>query len=205
MEATVNLGSVRVKILVGELEQPIYRRSDGKLFITGPRGFQFTIHMCNTSFHRIEVLVSVDGCNTFVNERADMFRNNGYVLAPGETREVTGWALGFNGTVPFVFHEQGNPVGHHASVSVSENIGVIGFAVYHDKWYYDPSGLTGLYTNAHQVERPFSRSGIYPSEFMCVYYCSTQGLLDNSSMPDTKPEPFPGSFNLKNLNLDSKM
>jgi hypothetical protein len=87
-------GTVEVSVLVGGVEQSLYRRPwDGKIFVAGTPGQAYTLRVKNLTSGRIEVINTVDGRHTLDDEPGDAQRNRGLVFSSHSTGAFTGWRI----------------------------------------------------------------------------------------------------------------
>jgi hypothetical protein len=102
-------------------------------FVIGERGSRYEVVVKNDSRKRVEVVLSVDGLDTFDGEPAN-FKKRGYVLAPRETLCVDGFRAGDGSVAAFRFTNVGDTYAqrrHHQT----GNVGVIGLAVFAERWF----------------------------------------------------------------------
>ena len=93
------------------------------------------LRLTNTSGGRLLVVLSVDGVNAVSGETAAASQR-GYVLAPGETAEITGWRKSMQGVAQFVFTPV--PDSYAARTGRPDDIGVIGAAVFTERTHWRP-------------------------------------------------------------------
>lgn len=99
----------------------------GQAWIAGVPGHRYAVRMTNTSSGRVLVVLSVDGVNAVSGENADPSQA-GYVLAPWQSTEITGWRKSMNDVAQFVFTDL--PDSYAARTGRPDNVGVIGIAVF---------------------------------------------------------------------------
>jgi hypothetical protein len=106
-------------------------QSGDSLICIGESGQRFTIEVENLSNHRLEFVVTVDGLDVLTG-KAGSFANRGYVLDPGERREIKGWRTSVNDVAGFKF---GTVADGYANQKTGDtrNVGVIGAAVFAEK------------------------------------------------------------------------
>jgi hypothetical protein len=127
-------GTIEVSVLVDGVEQPLYRRPwDGKIFVAGMLGQVYTLRVKNLTSGRIEVINTVDGRHTLDDEPGDSQRNRGLVFSSHSTGAFTGWRISDQRTREFIFGSPERSIAAQATGS-TENVGVIGFAVYREKF-----------------------------------------------------------------------
>ena len=110
----------------------------GDQWIAGMPGHRYSVRLTNTSSERVMVVLSVDGVNAVTGEDAAPDQS-GYVLAPWQSTEVSGWRKSLDDVAQFYFTEL--PDSYAARTGRPDNVGVIGIAVFreaHD-WMSDAS------------------------------------------------------------------
>jgi hypothetical protein len=139
MSNTLQGTFIQVCIKVVEVSQPFYRRSvDRQPFMAGLWGQPYVLEVKNLAGVDIEVLTSVDGRNTLIDEPADKYVNRGMIINPYASYTFRGWRLSDTESAPFIFTDPIRSVERMAT-GQNSNAGVIGFAVYTAKqpdWQY---------------------------------------------------------------------
>lgn len=110
--------------------------SRGLAWIAGIPGHRYAVRMTNTSSERVLVVLSVDGVNAVSGENADPSQA-GYVLAPWQSTEITGWRKSMEDVAQFVFTDL--PDSYAARTGRPDNVGVIGIAVFRERQVSQPS------------------------------------------------------------------
>lgn len=130
MNNTLQGTFIQVSIKVAEERQTFYRRSvDRQPFMAGLWGQPYVLEVKNLAGIDIEVLTSVDGRNTLIDEPADKYVNRGMIINPYMTYTFRGWRLSDSESAPFIFTDPIRSVERMAT-GQNSNAGVIGFAVY---------------------------------------------------------------------------
>ncbi len=109
--------------------------SRGHAWIAGIPGHRYAVRMTNTSNQRVLVVLSVDGVNAVSGEDADPSQA-GYVLAPWQSTEITGWRKSMQDVAQFVFTDL--PDSYAARTGRPDNVGVIGIAVFGERQVAPP-------------------------------------------------------------------
>ena len=112
---------------------PLYRHA-GRTWVAGTPGEKYAVRVVNRSGGRTLNVVSVDGINAVTGETAAPGQS-GYVLAPGQRFEVTGWRKSMSEVAAFYFTRL--PDSYAARTDRPENVGVIGVAVFRE-WQRPP-------------------------------------------------------------------
>lgn len=220
MENAINTSYINVAVLVNGQRQPVYRRPhDRQPFVAGVWGAPFVLEVRNCTGGRIEVLSSVDGRNTLMDEPADMVQNRGMIISAYGSYRFAGWRIDDNNSAEFVFTDPAQSVAQMAT-GQSSNAGVFGFAIYTERRIeqpvyrtyvqntgYEPlmRGLskgvdagdmgTGIGdVRADQVGRTsFVRAQNRPAEIVTIQYRSYEWLERNGIIAPDEPNAFPGA------------
>ncbi len=108
---------------------PAYRQR-GAIWVAGRPGSRYAVRMRNRSGNRVLVVLSVDGVNAISGETASASQT-GYVLAPYQSAEITGWRKNMNEAAAFYFTAL--PDSYAARTGRPDNVGVIGVAVFRER------------------------------------------------------------------------
>jgi hypothetical protein len=112
---------------------------EGKTFIEGRKGSDYTIQYHNNSSNRVKVVLSVDGLNVI---SGDTDWTRGYVVESWATVNVPGWRKDNNNVAQFVFSSQRGSYNQHNDEGDARNIGVIGAMVFQERPQYIWNNLT---------------------------------------------------------------
>ncbi len=113
----------------GETLMP-YRHAS-QFYVAGNPGDGYAVRLRNRSDERVMVVLSVDGVNVISGETAAL-QQSGYVLAPWEQVEIAGWRKSQREVAQFYFTAL--PDSYAARTDRPDNVGVIGAAVFREKW-----------------------------------------------------------------------
>lgn len=105
----------------------VYR---GASYVAGRPGNRYAVRLSNRSGARVLVVLSVDGVNAVTGETAAVGQN-GYVLAPYASHEITGWRKSLQEAAAFYFTAL--PDSYAARTHRPDNVGVIGVAVFRER------------------------------------------------------------------------
>ena len=108
---------------------PSYRHR-GASYVAGRPGDRYAVRLTNRSGARVLVVLSVDGVNAISGETAATGQT-GYVLAPWESAEITGWRKSTSEAAAFYFTAL--PDSYAARTDRPDNVGVIGAAVFRER------------------------------------------------------------------------
>jgi len=103
---------------------------DGRLFLEGRKGSDFTIRLKNLTRKRILAVISIDGLSIITGEEASV-KEGGYVLNARETLNIPGWSLNNDEVARFFFHKAAES--YAAKTGKPRNVGVIGAAIFKEK------------------------------------------------------------------------
>jgi hypothetical protein len=102
----------------------------GASYVAGRPGDRYAVRLTNRSSGRILVVLSVDGVNAVSGETAAVGQT-GYVLAPYQSAEITGWRKSYSEAAAFYFTAL--PDSYAARTNRPDNVGVIGAAVFRER------------------------------------------------------------------------
>lgn len=130
---------VRMEVVDRDTGQwlPQYRHR-GQSWIPGRPGHRYGVRLTNTTAERVLVVLSVDGVNAVSGETAHPAQA-GYVLAPWQSTEITGWRKSLEDVAQFVFTDL--PDSYAARTGRPDNVGTIGIAVFRERMAYIPRPL----------------------------------------------------------------
>jgi hypothetical protein len=103
---------------------------EGKTYIEGREGSEFTLWVVNHTPKTVLAVVSVDGLSVMDGKDAS-FNSGGYVLKPYEKFEIPGWRLDLKNVAKFIFTVAGKS--YAATSDKPKNVGVIGCAFFAQK------------------------------------------------------------------------
>lgn len=112
-------------------------RSRGASYVAGRPGDRYAVRLTNRSSGRVLVVLSVDGVNAVTGETASVGQT-GYVLAPYQSAEITGWRKSYSEAAAFYFTAL--PDSYAARTDRPDNVGVIGAAVFRERVAEPPRG-----------------------------------------------------------------
>lgn len=101
----------------------------GDTWVAGTPGHRYSVRLTNSSGERVLVVLSVDGVNAVTGQTAHPSQA-GYVLAPWETAEISGWRKSLDDIAQFVFTDLGDS--YASRTGRPRNVGVIGIAVFRE-------------------------------------------------------------------------
>ena len=102
----------------------------GASWVAGRPGSNYAVRLTNRSGARVLVVLSIDGVNAVSGETAATGQT-GYVLAPYQTTEITGWRKSLTESAAFYFTAL--PDSYAARTDRPDHVGVIGAAVFREK------------------------------------------------------------------------
>lgn len=108
---------------------PVWR-GHGQDWIAGRPGDRYAVRLVNRTGERVLVVLSVDGVNAVSGETASTGQT-GYVLAPWQSAEITGWRKSWQEAAAFYFTAL--PDSYAARTDRPDHVGVIGAAVFHER------------------------------------------------------------------------
>jgi hypothetical protein len=102
----------------------------GSTWVAGRPGDRYAVRLSNRSGARVLVVLSIDGVNAISGDTAATGQT-GYVLAPYQTTEITGWRKSLTEAAAFYFTAL--PDSYAARTGRPDNVGVIGAAVFRER------------------------------------------------------------------------
>jgi len=102
----------------------------GASYVAGRPGDRYAVRLTNRSGGRVLVVLSVDGVNAISGDTAAVSQT-GYVLAPYQSAEITGWRKSYAEAAAFYFTAL--PDSYAARTGRPDNVGVIGAAVFRER------------------------------------------------------------------------
>ena len=122
---------VRMEVVDRDSDTSLQARSHrGDTWIAGMPGTPYAVRLTNTTGTRVLVVLSVDGINAISGETASPSQT-GYVLAPWQTTEITGWRKSHEDVARFEFAALGDS--YAARTGRPDNVGTIGIAVFDER------------------------------------------------------------------------
>ncbi|MES2099840.1 MAG: hypothetical protein V4569_08480 [Pseudomonadota bacterium] len=102
----------------------------GASWVAGRPGSRYAVRLTNRSGARVLVVLSIDGVNAVSGETAATGQT-GYVLAPYQSTEITGWRKSLTESAAFYFTAL--PDSYAVRTDRPDNVGVIGAAVFRER------------------------------------------------------------------------
>src|SRR5262245_40194818 len=127
--AVGSLVDVRVVDRNSGRELPVYRHA-GRHYVVGQPGSRYAVSVRNVRGERILAVMSVDGVNVLSGETAS-WDQAGYVFAPWQRYEVTGWRKSLEEVAAFEFTSLGQA--YATLTGRPGHVGVIGVAVFRER------------------------------------------------------------------------
>lgn len=116
-------------------EKPVYYH-DRHYFIAGTQGRRYALRMVNETNGRVEVVLTVDGVNVSSGETGDVHQHDSFVLEPHQSWDIPGWMKNHSEAAAFRFSPMAQS--YAARTGRPGNVGVIGMAVYQEKYVPPP-------------------------------------------------------------------
>jgi hypothetical protein len=127
--AVGQIGSLDILTRGTGLVLPVYA-GDGRNWVVGTPGQEYSIRYCNRTAARVLAVMSVDGVNVVSGDTAAPSQS-GYVLGAYECADIQGWRKNLSRTAAFYFTEL--PDAYATRTGRPQNVGVIGVAVFREK------------------------------------------------------------------------
>jgi hypothetical protein len=129
---------------------PLYWHG-GKWWVAGTPGSRYAVNLVNRGSGRTLAVISVDGVNVVSGDAAAP-EQSGYVLASGQSAQITGWRKNLARVAAFEFTALANS--YAARTGRPENVGVIGVAVFRERVRYVPPPLSSSRPEAGKEAAP---------------------------------------------------
>jgi hypothetical protein len=150
--AVGSLVDVRVIDRSSGRELPVYRHA-GRHYVAGQPGTRYAVSVRNARGERILAVMSVDGVNVLSGETAS-WDQAGYVFAPWQRYEVTGWRKSLQEVAAFEFTSLGEA--YATRTGRPGHVGVIGVAVFRER--PQPVAVPAPVVPYEERDRPLARS-----------------------------------------------
>ena len=108
---------------------PVYWH-EGRAYVVGKPGNEYSVRIRSRQREDVLGVISVDGVNVITGETSAT-QQSGYVLAPYRQFDISGWRRNLASTAAFYFTSL--PDSYAARTGRSDNVGVIGVALYRKK------------------------------------------------------------------------
>ncbi len=105
-------------------------RHGGRSYVAGQPGARYSLRVTNNTHRRVLVVMSVDGVNVLTGETAGVGQR-GYVFAPYESYDVSGWRKSDTEVAAFTFAPL--PRSYAARTGRPHDVGVIGVAAFTER------------------------------------------------------------------------
>jgi hypothetical protein len=187
----------------------------GEYWVAGRPGSRYAIEIRNRSAGRTMAVTSVDGVNVLSGETA-AWDQSGYVFAPGERYQISGWRKTDAQVAAFVFSASANSYAERTGRPA--NVGVIGIALFRERPpqpAYAPQESEarraqssadaqklgtahGEREYSYVTQTQFARLQSEPNEIIRIHYDSMEnlvamGVIRRPHLLPNNPNPFPGS------------
>jgi hypothetical protein len=187
----------------------------GEYWVAGRPGSRYAIEIRNRSAGRTMAVTSVDGVNVLSGETA-AWDQSGYVFAPGERYQISGWRKTDAQVAAFVFSASANSYAERTGRPA--NVGVIGIALFRERPpqpAYAPQESEapraqssadaqklgtahGEREYSYVTQTQFARLQSEPDEIIRIHYDGLEnlvamGVIRRPHLLPNNPNPFPGS------------
>ena len=116
---------------------PVYRHN-GEWWLAGRPGARYAVQVRNATGERVMGVMSVDGVNVISGDTAS-WDQSGYVLSRYQNAQITGWRK--SSAEVAAFHFTALPNSYAARTGRPDNVGVIGVAVFRERYAPPPRPL----------------------------------------------------------------
>ena len=132
---TAQQGPYELELLVDGAPARAYLHQ-GETWVLGRLGERYTLRVHNRSDRRIEAVVSVDGRDVVDGKPAEFLRKRGYLVEAWSTVDIDGWRVSQREAAAFRFSRVADS--YAARTGSARNVGVIGVAVFPERWSPPP-------------------------------------------------------------------
>jgi hypothetical protein len=132
---TAQQGPYELELLVDGAPAHAYLHQ-GETWVLGRLGERYTLRVHNRSDRRIEAVVSVDGRDVVDGKPAEFRRKRGYLVEAWGTVDIDGWRVSQREAAAFRFSRVADS--YAARTGSARNVGVIGVAVFPERWSPPP-------------------------------------------------------------------
>jgi hypothetical protein len=161
---------------------------EGKTFIEGKEGTEFTLKFRNRSSRRALFVPTIDGLSVMDGKVASL-DSSGYIVGPYNTETISGWRISDEKVAKFFFSALEDS--YAADKGQEGNVGVIGCAVFREK---EP-----VYIQQYVYQKPiYDYSWNWPG----VWFTSTSGSGSIMSMSTNALSASLSSVNAMNCSSD---
>jgi hypothetical protein len=160
-------------------------RHRGASYVAGQPGERYAVRLTNRSGGRVLVVLSIDGVNAISGDTAAVGQT-GYVLAPWQSADITGWRKSQSEAAAFYFTAL--PDSYAARTQRPDNVGVIGAAVFRERV---PEPVTHWREQAPPVARDRAANGAAQAEKRAGATAGAEA--DSARSAPAAPPPAPSS------------
>lgn len=132
-------GPYEFEVLVGGAPARTFRH-EGETFVLGHLGERYTLRIVNHSGLRVEAVVSVDGRDAIDGKPGDWREKRGYLVPAFGSMDIDGWRLSQREAAAFRFSSV--PESYAARTGNAREVGVIGVAIFPERWRPPPRPLS---------------------------------------------------------------
>jgi hypothetical protein len=167
-----------------------YEAPDGRTFVEGRKGSEFTLRLRNFTPNRVLAVITVDGLSVIDGEKGDYKDSGGYVVNAHGYIDIPGWRLDNSEVAKFVFESIDGSYSAESGHG-KKNVGVIGAAVFLERqWYYTVNNVGSWTSNASSVT--YTTSGVCDGDYTlgvdhasntsnCVFTCHSDIAAPSAS------------------------
>lgn len=195
--------NVELQLLVNGKPVPTYGH-DGRTFVEGREGTNFSLRVKNNTASRIEALVSVDGRSVVDGESAGP-ASRGYIIPAYGSYEIPGWRVDTENCAKFIFKKSGESYAVKTG-SAASDCGVIGLLAWAEK-VVPPSPPPIIIKEKTIIKEPAIWPWYAPHPPTWVYYGDqvTCGQTYTSSMGNSVSYTGCNNSPLRSMSADSSI
>ena len=186
---------------------------EGKTFIEGKKGTEFSLKLKNNSWSRKLFIVSIDGLSVIDGKDAS-YNSSGYIVPANSSMTIDGWRVSDKEVAKFYFSDDKKSYG--SKKGKGKNLGVVGVVVFDEKitsvlpdmftvkpwkscngtpWNYDSGTITWTDGNGNGTSR--IQASAIEDVGVSAFYCSSTTNYKSAPTQKVKQELGTGWGNYK--------
>lgn len=154
---TSRAGGYELQVLVDGVAAPTFFQG-GETYVMGETGARYTLRVVNHTGRRIEAVTSVDGRDVVDGRAADVRTKRGYLVPAFGQVDIDGWRLSRAQVAAFRFSTVAGS--YAARTGSAREVGVIGAAIFPERYVPRPRPLELPYTDPRASERDHGDDGL---------------------------------------------
>ncbi|HTA17832.1 MAG TPA: hypothetical protein VK989_00985, partial [Polyangia bacterium] len=158
---TTRADGYELQVLVDGVPAPAFFQG-AETYVMGELGARYTLRVLNHTGRRIEAVASVDGRDVVDGRAADVRTKRGYLVPAYGQVDIDGWRLTRAQVAAFRFSTVASS--YAARTGSAREVGVIGAAIFPERYVPRPRPLELPYTDPRASERDHGDDGLSREE-----------------------------------------